>query len=94
MLDFATALPGLRRQIAKDLLAAGLPRRKVIAAVVQLLEKTLIRVGNDEYARNNNSYLREITGEDFTPNPDFRQMETAVLVWFQRLQRDVQRRTA
>ncbi len=56
MLAFATALPALRRQIAKDLLAAGLPRRKVIAAVVQLLEKTLIRVGNDEYARDNQSF--------------------------------------
>jgi DNA topoisomerase-1 len=56
MLAFAMALPALRRQIAKDLSAPGLPRRKVVAAVVQLLEKTLIRVGNDEYARDNNSY--------------------------------------
>ena len=56
MLSFATALPLLRRQIAKDLSVAGLPRRKVVAAVVQLLEKTLIRVGNDEYARDNQSY--------------------------------------
>jgi DNA topoisomerase-1 len=56
MITFAMALPALRRQIAKDLSATGLPRRKVIAAVVQLLEKTLIRVGNDEYARANNSY--------------------------------------
>jgi DNA topoisomerase-1 len=56
MLAFAIALPALRRQIAKDLSAPGLPRRKVIAAVVLLLEKTLIRVGNDEYARDNNSY--------------------------------------
>src|SRR5688572_31596338 len=56
MLVFAMALPVLRRQIAKDLSASGLPRRKVVAAVVQLLEKTLIRVGNDEYARHNNSF--------------------------------------
>jgi DNA topoisomerase-1 len=56
MLAFATALPALRRQIARDLAMPGLPRRKVIAAVVRLLEKTLIRVGNDEYARDNNSY--------------------------------------
>jgi DNA topoisomerase I len=56
MLAFATTLPALRRQIAKDLSASGLPRRKVVAAVVQLLEKTLIRVGNDEYARDNNSF--------------------------------------
>ena len=56
MLDFAAALPALRRQIALDLGARGLPRRKVLAAVVQLLEKTLIRVGNDEYARTNGSF--------------------------------------
>jgi DNA topoisomerase-1 len=56
MLAFAIALPALRRQMAKDLSASGLPRRKVIAAVVQLLEKTLIRVGNDEYARDNHSF--------------------------------------
>src|SRR5262245_43788908 len=56
MLDFALALPVLRRQIAKDLAAPGLPRRKVVAVVVQLLEKTLIRVGNDEYARDNHSF--------------------------------------
>src|SRR5262245_16893599 len=52
----AIALPAVRRQIAKDLSLSGLPRRKVIAAVVQLLEKTLIRVGNDEYARENRSF--------------------------------------
>ncbi|HVQ13331.1 MAG TPA: hypothetical protein VMS40_07060 [Vicinamibacterales bacterium] len=56
MLAFAMALPVLRRQMAKDLTAPGLPRRKVVAAVVQLLEKTLIRVGNDEYARDNHSF--------------------------------------
>jgi DNA topoisomerase-1 len=56
MLIFATALPAMRRQIARDLSAPGLPRRKVVAAVVQLLEKTLIRVGNQEYARDNHSY--------------------------------------
>jgi DNA topoisomerase I len=56
MLAFAMALPAVRRQIAKDLAASGMPRRKVIAAVVQLLERTLIRVGNDEYARDNNSF--------------------------------------
>jgi DNA topoisomerase-1 len=56
MLEFAAALPALRRQIARDLQAKGLPRRKVLAAVVQLLEKTLIRVGNDEYARHNGSF--------------------------------------
>jgi DNA topoisomerase-1 len=56
ILDFAAALPGLRKQVAADLAASGLPRRRVIAAVVQLLEKTAIRVGNEEYARANRSF--------------------------------------
>jgi DNA topoisomerase-1 len=56
MLAFARALSAIRRQTARDLARPGLPRRKVVAAVVQLLEKTLIRVGNDEYARGNQSY--------------------------------------
>ncbi len=45
------ALPAIRRRTARDLAQRGLPREKVLAAVVQLLEKSLIRVGNDEYAR-------------------------------------------
>ena len=56
ILDFASALPALRRRTEKDLTGPSLSRTKVIAAVVQLLEKTLIRVGNDEYARDNQSY--------------------------------------
>lgn len=56
MLDFAKALPHIRRQVARDLNRKGLPREKVLAAVVRLLETTLIRVGNDEYARSNNSF--------------------------------------
>jgi DNA topoisomerase-1 len=56
MLEFAASLPALRRQVEADVSAPGLSRRKVIAAVVQLLEKTLIRVGNDEYARDNKSF--------------------------------------
>jgi DNA topoisomerase I len=56
ILDFAEVLPTVRRKVAADLAAPGLSRQKVIAAVVQLLEKTLIRVGNDEYARDNHSY--------------------------------------
>jgi DNA topoisomerase-1 len=56
MLEFATALPALRKRVASDLTESVLSRRKVVAAVVQLLEKTLIRVGNDEYARTNQSY--------------------------------------
>jgi DNA topoisomerase I len=53
---FARALPGIRRRIRRDLAVPGLPREKVLAAVVRLLETTLIRVGNDEYARENNSF--------------------------------------
>ena len=49
---FAQALPRIRRRTAADLRKRGLPREKVLAAVVQLLEKTLIRVGNEEYARD------------------------------------------
>jgi DNA topoisomerase-1 len=56
ILEFAAALPALRQRIAKDLAGRGLSKRKVVAAVVQLLEKTLIRVGNDEYTRDNHSF--------------------------------------
>jgi DNA topoisomerase I len=56
MLAFARALPSLRRRTQTDLARTGLPREKVLALVVQLLEKTLIRVGNDEYARQNRSF--------------------------------------
>ncbi len=56
VLLFARHLPALRRRVARDLQARGLPRRKVLAAVIRLLELTLIRVGNDEYARHNQSY--------------------------------------
>jgi DNA topoisomerase I len=54
--EFGRALPAIRRRIARDLRRRGLPREKVLAAVVALLETTFIRVGNDEYARTNNSY--------------------------------------
>jgi len=53
---FAEALPSIRERSRRDLGRPGLPREKVIATVVRLLEKTLIRVGNDEYARSNHSY--------------------------------------
>ena len=56
MIDFAKALPRIRRHIAKDLKRSGLPREKVLGAVVKFMEMTLIRVGNDEYAKNNKSY--------------------------------------
>lgn len=52
----AQALPRIRRRCDRDLARRGLPRDKVLAAVVRLLELTLIRVGNDEYARLNRSF--------------------------------------
>jgi len=56
LLAFVKALPRIRARTGHDLRKTGLPREKVIAAVVQLLEKTLIRVGNEEYARENHSF--------------------------------------
>lgn len=56
MLAFARALPRIRRRVHQDLAAPGLPREKVLATVVRLLECTLIRVGNEEYARQNESF--------------------------------------
>ena len=56
LLQFAAALPALRERTAADLRRTRLSREKVIATVVALLEKTLIRVGNEEYARANRSY--------------------------------------
>jgi len=56
MVEFGRALPLIRRRTRADVRRPGLPREKVLATVVQLLEKTFIRVGNDEYARENHSY--------------------------------------
>jgi DNA topoisomerase I len=56
MLDFAKALPKIRQRIEHDLKRPGLPREKVLAAVIKILETGLIRVGNDEYARTNKSF--------------------------------------
>jgi DNA topoisomerase I len=56
MIEFARLLPKVRRRIEHDLKLAGLPREKVLAAVVKILETGLIRVGNDEYARSNKSF--------------------------------------
>jgi DNA topoisomerase-1 len=56
MLVFSGLLPGVRDRVEQDVALPGLPRQKVLATVVWLLEKTLIRVGNDEYARDNRSY--------------------------------------
>ena len=53
---FGAALPRLRRQVDADLRRHGLPREKVVAAVVALLDETSLRVGNERYARDNRSY--------------------------------------
>lgn len=56
MLTFGRVLPAIRARVHTDLSAPGLPRRKVLAAIVALLEKTMMRVGNQEYARQNKSF--------------------------------------
>ena len=56
MLAFSRRLPAIRRRVERDLRLPGLPREKVLAAIVRLLEDTCIRVGNAEYARTNESY--------------------------------------
>ena len=56
MLEFSEVLPRLRERIEKDLRSVDLGRKQLLATVVMLLDKTLIRVGNDEYVRENRSY--------------------------------------
>jgi DNA topoisomerase-1 len=56
MVAFGKILPKIRRTVARDMARPGLSRRKVLAAVVRLLETSLIRVGNDEYAKSNGSF--------------------------------------
>lgn len=56
LIDFAALLPRIRATVARHMALRGLPREKVLATIVHLLETTLIRVGNDEYARQNKSY--------------------------------------
>ena len=56
MMVFGEALPQIRARVEQDLALRGLPRQKVLAAVVKLLETTLIRVGNREYMKQNNSF--------------------------------------
>ncbi|MGZ6255939.1 MAG: DNA topoisomerase IB [Candidatus Limnocylindria bacterium] len=53
---FGRALPRIRRRVDRDLRRTGLPRERVLAAVVRLLEKTGMRIGNEEYARDNKSF--------------------------------------
>lgn len=56
VIAFAEALPEIRRRVAADMARQGICREKVCATIVGLLDKTLVRVGNDEYARTNGSY--------------------------------------
>ncbi|HEV2362986.1 MAG TPA: DNA topoisomerase IB [Caulobacteraceae bacterium] len=56
LLAFGRALPALRARVERDLSLPGLPRERVLAAVVRILELTFVRVGNREYARANNSF--------------------------------------
>jgi DNA topoisomerase-1 len=56
MITFGLVLPAVRRKIEEDFALPGLPREKILATVVRLLETTLIRVGNEEYARHNGSF--------------------------------------
>ena len=54
--EFIEVLPRIRRRVSRDLARHGLPREKILAAIVRLLEKSLIRIGNGDYARDNRSY--------------------------------------
>lgn len=56
MIAFGKALPAIRRRVARDLSKPALSREKVLATIVRLLETTLIRIGNEDYARTNHSY--------------------------------------
>ncbi len=53
---FGEALPAIRERVSADLSKDGLPREKVLAAVIRILDTTLLRVGNQEYARINDSF--------------------------------------
>lgn len=56
MIEFGKTLPKIRTQVSEDMSKQGLPREKVLATIVKLLEKTMIRVGNEQYAQENQSY--------------------------------------
>ncbi|KQX98452.1 DNA topoisomerase I [Massilia sp. Root133] len=56
MIKFGKALPQIRKEVDRTLALPGLPREKVLATIVYLLEATMMRIGNDEYARENKSY--------------------------------------
>ena len=69
MIEFGDALPRLRRRVRRDLAREGLPREKVLAAIVSLLDATWIRVGNAEYARDNDSYGLDDAAQSPCPLP-------------------------
>jgi DNA topoisomerase I len=56
MIEFGDALPGIRRKVAQDVRKNGLSREKVLATIIRLMDLTFIRVGNEEYAKQNHSY--------------------------------------
>jgi DNA topoisomerase-1 len=98
--DFGTVLPTIRRQVADDLAIPGIPREKIVATVIRLLEATLVRVGNEEYAKANKSYglttLRNRhahfdTGELRLVFKGKHGIESAVRIQDQRLRRVVKR---
>jgi DNA topoisomerase I len=64
MIEFAKALPAIRAAVARDIAKPGLPREKILATLVSLLEETSIRVGNEEYARDNDSFGLTTLQED------------------------------
>jgi DNA topoisomerase-1 len=53
---FGAVLPKIRRRVSRDLSLSGMPRQKVIASIVRLLDQTCIRIGNEEYAKSNKSF--------------------------------------
>lgn len=75
MLAFGAGLPKIRRQVSRDLSLPGLPQRKVVAAIVRLLDETCIRIGNEEYAKSNKSFglttLRDRHADIHGPNLRF-----------------------
>ncbi len=56
LVAFGTSLPKIRSKVSMDLSERGLPREKVLATIIKVMEKTMIRVGNEEYAKENKSY--------------------------------------
>lgn len=56
ILTFGAALPKIRRRVEEDLALPGLPKNKVLATIISIMERTFIRVGNEEYAKSNKSY--------------------------------------